>query len=84
MEPTLGRNPAIMYSSYAYVRIQDIKLGDVVIVVKPDFDKDQGTWTKRVAVLGEQRICVDLGRSLTKYTMKVQNCFFGLFSSVSC
>lgn len=84
MQPTLGHNPAILYSSYAYVESQDIRLGDVVCVVSPDHDKNKATRVKRVAVLGEKRICVDLGRSLTKYTLSVHICSLSLFSSVLC
>lgn len=49
MQPTLGGQPAILYSSYTYVQSRDISLGDVVNVLGPDYDKNHTTWTKRVA-----------------------------------
>lgn len=84
MQPTLGRNPAIQYSSYAYTDRQDISVGDVVAVIPPKFDKDHSTWCKRVAALGEDRLCVNPGRSIAKYILSVHKHFFSLFSNVSC
>lgn len=78
MQPTLGGNGAILYSSYAYLESQDIRLGDVVCVISPDHDKEKATWCKRVAALGEKQILVDPGRSITKYILPVHNCFFSL------
>ena len=85
MQPTLGCNPAILYGSYAYVDSRDVRLGDVVTVVKPDDkDKDQRTWCKRIAALERDRIWVNPGQSITKYTLSVNNYCFSLLSSVSC
>lgn len=56
MQPTLGGNPAILYTSYAYRDSQDVKLGDVVLVLGPDYDDTKRHMCKRVAALAGDRI----------------------------
>lgn len=72
MEPTLGRNPAILYSSYAYTNSEDVKVGDVVVVVKPEFDVEGRLWTKRVAALGGKRVCLTQRKYGTRFNFLVR------------
>ena len=58
MEPTFSSNPAVAYSSYAYTNSEDVKVGDVVVVVRPGSDAEGPHWIKRVAALGGKRVCL--------------------------
>ena len=72
MEPTLGRNPAILYSSYAYTNSEDVKVGDVVTILGSDYDVDGSTWTKRVAALGGKRVCLTQRKYGTRFNFLVR------------
>lgn len=73
MEPTLGGNPGILYSSYAYIDRDDLKVGDVVMVLDIDFDaKRGGGIIKRIAGLEGNRLWVTTGRYRTPYILPVR------------
>lgn len=73
MEPTLGGNPGILYSSYAYIDRDDLKVGDVVMVLDIDFDaKRGGGIIKRIAGLEGNRLWVTTGRYRTPYVLPVR------------
>lgn len=57
MRPTLGRGPKILYCSYAYTDREDVKIGDIVIISGPNYNRDRGTcMVKRVAALEGARL----------------------------
>ena len=72
MQPTFGGYPAIGYASNAYVDNQDIKVGDVIIVLGPE-RYDLGTrWiSKRVAALEGDRIWT-IGEGRNQYIYEVR------------
>ena len=72
MQPTLGGNPAISYSSNAYTDNQDIKLGDVVDVLGPGRNYlGPSLLTKRVAALEGDRIWTT-GQGRMQYILPVR------------
>lgn len=77
MEPTLGGNPGILYSSHAYIDRDDLKVGDVVMVLDIDFDAKRGGIVKRIAGLEGDRLWVTTGRYRTPYILllKTGRCF---------
>lgn len=58
MLPTLGANFAISITSYAYVERRDVRVGDVVSIMPPNFDEKRTMLCKRVAALEGQRLWV--------------------------
>ena len=72
MEPTLGGNPGILYSSHAYIDRDDLKVGDVVMVLDIDFDAKRGGIVKRIAGLEGDRLWVTTGRYRTPYILLVR------------
>ena len=71
MRPTFSGNPAISYSSYAYVKSQDVSVGDVVTVLGPKWDGGDGFWGKRVAAIEGARISVTSGSYKTQKIREV-------------
>lgn len=71
MRPTFSGNPAITYASYAYVKSQDVSVGDVVRVLGPNLDSDNGVLCKRVAAIERARIYVNSGSYETREVREV-------------
>lgn len=44
MLPTFGGNPGILYCSYTYIDSENIKIGDVVIVVPLNYKVDRNNF----------------------------------------
>ena len=72
MQPTFAGKPAIVYASNAYNDNQDIKLGDVVLLLGPERN-DLGTrwFIKRVAALEGDRIWT-IGQGRMQYIYAVR------------
>ncbi|CAD6583109.1 MAG: hypothetical protein ASARMPRED_001227 [Alectoria sarmentosa] len=77
MRPTFSGNPAISYSSYAYVEGQDVSVGDVVTVLGPKYDRGRGILLKRVAAIEGARIYLKWGQYNTQEILQIPqgHCF---------
>ena len=71
MEPTLGSNSSISYSSYSYVDTQEVSRGDVVVVLAPHYDEKKELVTKRVAALEGERVMVARMPNLSTQIVRV-------------
>lgn len=71
MRPTYSGNKAISYSSYTYIEKQNVSLGDVVVVLGPEWDSGTGIMCKRVAALEGARLYVTTGRYRTQHIRQV-------------
>ena len=58
MLPSLPASPGIDYSSYVYFDKHDIKIGDIVLIVGPNYDVDGVLICKRVAALEGDQVWV--------------------------
>ena len=76
MRPTFSGNPAISYSSYAYVDGQDVSVGDVVTVLGPKYDRGRGILLKRVAAIEGARIYLKWGQYNTQEIREVKFLLF--------
>ena len=74
MQPTLPGSPAVTYMSFDYVDERDLKVGDVVTVIPPDYDKHGRRWCKRIAALSGDRIWVEKLRELQNQIVRVRLC----------